>query len=80
MEKSFAAKSLHESETIRDETRYGYSLELPYSKQNFNFKSRITRIGRDLVIIGLLVCILRTGYISQWMTGHMTQAKEVSHI
>ena len=78
MEKSVDEKSTDESEATRDDKRYGYALELPYSKQNVNFKTRVTRIGRDLIIIGLIVCVLRTGYVSQWMAGYMTKTKEVN--
>lgn len=42
-------------------------LEIPYSKQNHNFKRWVTRLGRDLIVIGLLVCLLRTNWVSQWM-------------
>ena len=80
MENLVRNKSSYQSEPAEKEKRYGYALELPYSKQNFNFKSRITRIGRDLIIIGLVVCLLRTGYVSQWMTRSMTPTKEVSHV
>ena len=44
-----------------------YALEIPYSKQNHNFKRRVTRLGRDLIVMGLLVCLLRTNCVSQWM-------------
>ena len=81
MEKSMVGEeSSEESEPAQDEKRFGYALELPYSKQNFNFKSRVTRIGRDLILIGVIVCLLRTGYVSQWIASYMTQTKEVSHV
>ena len=57
--------------------RHRYALELPDSKQNLNFKTKITRFGRDLILLGALVCLIRTGYISRWMTRQMTQTKEV---
>ena len=77
MAKYVDEKFARESKAIRDDKKYGYALELPYSKQNVNFKTRVTRIGRDLIIIGLIVCFLRTGYVSQWLAGYMAKTKEV---
>lgn len=77
MEKSLSEETSDESEPARDEKTYGYALELPYSKQNLNFKSRVTRIGRDLIIVGLIVCLLRSGYVSQWMASYATRTKDV---
>lgn len=53
-----------------------YALEIPYSKQNYNFKHRITRLGRDLIIVGLTVCLLRSGYVSQSMNTFLTSREE----
>jgi hypothetical protein len=78
MEKLVSEEASYESEAAKEDRGYGYALELPYSKQNSNFKSRITRIGRDLIILGLVVCLLRTGYVSQWMSRNMIQTNEVT--
>lgn len=81
MEKSVRENDFSdESKPAKDEKKYGYALELPYSRQNINFKSRVTRIGRDLMIIGLIVCFLRTGYVSQMMSSYMTYRTEVSFL
>ena len=77
MAKYVDEKFARESKAIREDKKYGYALELPYSKQNVNFKTRVTQIGRDLIIIGLIVCLLRTGYVSQWLAGYMAKTKEV---
>ena len=77
MEKSLVVETSDESEPAGEEKRYGYALELPYSKQNYNFKSRVTRLGRDLVIIGLVVCLLRSGYVSECIARYVAQSKEM---